>query len=50
VSENGCLCQREESHGGGSRRRSVLMLTTLSHSRNSDKSMTFPVTRSVLLR
>jgi len=29
VSENGCLCQREEGHGGGSRRRSVLMFPTL---------------------
>src|SRR5262245_65407296 len=29
VSENGCLCQREEGHGGDSRRRSVLMFPTL---------------------
>jgi hypothetical protein len=29
VSENGCLCQREEGHGGGSRRRGVLMFPTL---------------------
>jgi len=29
VSENGCLCQREGGHGGGSRRRSVLMLPML---------------------
>jgi len=30
VSENGCLCQREEGHGGGSRRRSVLTFPALS--------------------
>ena len=29
MSESGCLCQREEGHGGGSRRRSVLMFPTL---------------------
>jgi len=28
-SESGWLCQREEGHGGGSRRRSVLMFPTL---------------------
>src|SRR5215470_1019813 len=33
VSECGRLCQREEGHGGGSRRRSVLMFPTLSWSR-----------------
>ena len=29
VSESGCLCQREEGHGGGLTRRSVLMVPTL---------------------
>jgi hypothetical protein len=29
ASESECLCQREEGHGGGSRRRSVLMFPTL---------------------
>ena len=30
MSENGCLCHGEGGHGGGSRRRSVLMFPTLS--------------------
>src|SRR5262245_39291843 len=38
VSENGCLCQREEGHGGGSRRRSVLMFPTLSAAAGSTGS------------